>query len=155
MKNPRFSIICPAFNHERYGGWFIDSVLAQTVSDWELVIVDDCSSDNTAKIIKSYTDKRINFIQHKINGGINAFDYKLICDSAPSLKHEVAKRQYRAIKSIYKNKSKLYKQLSDKYTKYVSVAQSNGDVFIYNLLKWNDLSLLQKIKTVFMWKKIK
>ena len=72
MKNPRFSIICPAFNHERYVAWFIDSVLAQTVSDWELVIVDDCSSDNTAKIIKSYTDKRINFIQHKINGGINA-----------------------------------------------------------------------------------
>ena len=72
MKNPKFSIICPAFNHEKYVAWFIDSVLAQTVSDWELIIVDDCSSDNTAKIIKSYTDKRIKFIQHKINGGINA-----------------------------------------------------------------------------------
>ena len=72
MKHPKFSIICPAFNHEKYVAWFIDSVLAQTVSDWELVIVDDCSSDNTAKIIKSYTDKRIQFIQHKINGGINA-----------------------------------------------------------------------------------
>lgn len=72
MKYPKFSVICPAFNHEKYVAWFIDSVLAQTVSDWELVIVDDCSSDNTAKIIKSYTDKRIKFIQHKINGGINA-----------------------------------------------------------------------------------
>ena len=72
MAHPRFSIICPAFNHEKYVADFINSVIAQTVTDWELVIVDDCSSDNTAKIIKSYTDKRIKFIQHKINGGINA-----------------------------------------------------------------------------------
>lgn len=72
MKKPKFSVICPAFKHEKYVAWFIDSVLAQTVDDWELVIVDDCSPDNTPKIIKSYTDKRIKFIQHKTNGGINA-----------------------------------------------------------------------------------
>lgn len=72
MKKPKFSVICPAFNHEKYVGWFIDSVLAQTVEDWELVIVDDCSYDNTVNIIKSYNDKRIKFIQHKTNGGINA-----------------------------------------------------------------------------------
>jgi len=72
MKKVKFSVICPAFNHEKYVAWFIDSVLAQTVSDWELVIVDDCSSDKTPEIIKSYTDKRIKFIQHKTNGGINA-----------------------------------------------------------------------------------
>lgn len=72
MKKPKFSVICPAFNHEKYIAWFIDSVLAQTVDDWELVVVDDCSTDNTAEIIKSYNDKRIKFIQHKINGGINA-----------------------------------------------------------------------------------
>lgn len=111
--------------------------------------------DKPVYIYRQTNDSLWNSVNSIEQDLINAFDYKLICDSAPSLKHEVAKRQYRAIKSIYKNKSKLYKQLSDKYTKYVSVAQSNGDVFIYNLLKWNDLSLLQKIKTVFMWKKIK
>lgn len=86
---------------------------------------------------------------------VNAFDYKLICDSAPSLKNEILKRQYRAIKNIYKNKVKLRKQLSTKYDKYVSVAKNNGDVFIYNLLKWKDLPLLQKLKTVLVWRKLK
>ena len=72
MKKPRFSIICPAFNHQDYVACFIDSVLSQTVDNWELIIVDDCSPDNTPNIIKSYKDKRIKFIQHKTNSGINA-----------------------------------------------------------------------------------
>lgn len=111
--------------------------------------------DKTIYVYRQTNDSLWNSVNSIEQDLINAFDYKLICDSAPSLKHEIAKRQYRAVKNIYKNKSKLYKQLSDKYEKYVSIAKNNGDVFIYNLLKWNDLSLLQKIKTVFMWKKIK
>ena len=72
MANPRFSIICPAFNHEKYVSDFINSVIGQTVTDWELIIVDDCSSDNTVKIIKTFHDKRIKLVEHKTNGGINA-----------------------------------------------------------------------------------
>lgn len=111
--------------------------------------------DKTIYVYRQTNDSLWNSVNSIEQDLINAFDYKLICDSAPSLKHEIAKRQYRAVKNIYKNKSKLYKQLSDKYEKYVSIAKNNGDVFIYNLLKWNDLSLLQKIKTIFMWKKFK
>ena len=111
--------------------------------------------DKTIYVYRQTNDSLWNSVNSIEQDLINAFDYKLICDSAPSLKHEIAKRQYRAVKNIYKNKSKLYKQLSDKYEKYVYIKKNNGDVFIYNLLKWNDLSLLQKIKTVFMWKKIK
>lgn len=86
---------------------------------------------------------------------INAFDYKLICDSAPLLKHEIAKRQIRAIKSVYKNRKLLRKQLSDKYEKYVGMAEHNQDEFIYNLLNWNNLTLCQKIKLFFYYKKLK
>ena len=70
--NPKFSILCTSFNHERYVADFINSVLNQTYQDFELVIVDDCSSDKNVEIIKSFNDARIKFIQHEYNKGINA-----------------------------------------------------------------------------------
>lgn len=68
---PMVSILCASFNHERFVGMFIESVLAQTNPNWELIIVDDCSKDNNVNEIKKYSDKRIKFIQHKFNMGIN------------------------------------------------------------------------------------
>jgi teichuronic acid biosynthesis glycosyltransferase TuaG len=55
------SIITPSFNCCKYIGTTIDSVINQSFSDWELIIVDDCSTDNSTEIIKNYTksDQRI------------------------------------------------------------------------------------------------
>jgi glycosyltransferase involved in cell wall biosynthesis len=50
-----------SYNHERFVGQTIESVLSQSFSDFEFVIVDDGSSDGTAEVIRSYTDSRINF----------------------------------------------------------------------------------------------
>lgn len=72
MSNPKISIICPSYNHEKYVGYFIESVLAQTVQDFELIIVDDCSTDNNVKEIEKFYDKRIKLIKHEYNQGINA-----------------------------------------------------------------------------------
>lgn len=72
MNNPKVSIICPSYNHEKYVGYFIESVLAQTVQDFELVIVDDCSTDNNVKAIEKFRDDRIKLIKHGYNQGINA-----------------------------------------------------------------------------------
>ncbi len=72
MSNPKISIICPSYNHEKYVGYFIESVLAQTVQDFELIIVDDCSTDNNVKEIEKFHDKRIKLIKHEYNQGINA-----------------------------------------------------------------------------------
>ncbi|HFP7488384.1 TPA: glycosyltransferase family 2 protein [Campylobacter jejuni] len=69
---PKISILCPSFNHERYVGYFIESVLNQTFKDFELIIVDDCSSDENVKKIQAFKDERIKFIQHAYNKGINA-----------------------------------------------------------------------------------
>ena len=61
MSRPVVSIITPTYNHECFIGECIDSVLAQTYENWELIIVDDGSDDRTAEIIQNYaaTDKRI------------------------------------------------------------------------------------------------
>ena len=54
------SIIMPSYNTAKYIGESIDSVLAQTYSDWELIIVDDCSTDNTDEVVSKYlSDTRI------------------------------------------------------------------------------------------------
>jgi len=65
------SIITPTFNSEKYIEETIQSVLNQTYKNWELVIVDDASTDTTSKIIKELQDKdsRIQFLQLGINSG--------------------------------------------------------------------------------------
>lgn len=65
------SIIMPAYNAEPYIRGAIESVLAQTVQDWELLIIDDCSVDQTAQISLSYAkqDKRIHYLKNHINSG--------------------------------------------------------------------------------------
>lgn len=67
------SIIMPAYNSEKYIGKAIDSVLKQTYSDYELIVIDDCSTDNTYKIIqtKAKEDMRIHIYQNTENVGVS------------------------------------------------------------------------------------
>lgn len=66
---PKVSIILPTYNGEKYIQQSIDSVIDQTFMDWELIIVDDCSTDSTPKIVKAYADKdnRISVIHNDVN----------------------------------------------------------------------------------------
>lgn len=68
--NPEISIIVPVYNVEKYLKRCIDSILNQSFTDFELILVDDGSTDNSGKIIDEYAlkDKRIKVI-HKENGG--------------------------------------------------------------------------------------
>jgi len=68
----KVSIITPTFNHQRFIKKTIQSVLSQTHSNLEMIIIDDCSSDNTRQIIEKYAhnDSRIKPIFHKKNWGI-------------------------------------------------------------------------------------
>jgi len=63
------SITMPVFNCEKYIEDSISSVLAQTYSNWELIIVDDGSTDNTLKIVDKYDDARINVYKLEKNMG--------------------------------------------------------------------------------------
>ena len=71
MKKQIVSFLCPSFNHESYVKYFLDSLLAQTNPNWELILVDDCSSDNNVSEINKYKDKRIKLVQNPFNMGIN------------------------------------------------------------------------------------
>lgn len=74
MKIPKVSVIMPAYNTEKYVGEAIESILNQTFSDFEFIILNDGSTDNTAEIVKEYAkkDKRIKFIDNKKNQGFIA-----------------------------------------------------------------------------------
>jgi glycosyltransferase involved in cell wall biosynthesis len=63
------SIIVPAYNAEKYIAGAISSVLQQTYSHFELIIVDDDSQDHTTKIVRTFNDKRIKLIKHASNQG--------------------------------------------------------------------------------------
>lgn len=64
------SIITASYNYEQYIGETIQSVLNQTYTDWELIIVDDCSTDNSIEVIKSFKDERIKLFRNKKNLGL-------------------------------------------------------------------------------------
>ena len=63
------SIIMPSWNTERFIAETIQSVLDQTYTNWELIIVDDCSSDNTDEVVASFKDERIKYLHNKKNSG--------------------------------------------------------------------------------------
>lgn len=69
---PDVSVIMPVYNAAKYLQKAIDSILHQTLSDFELIIVNDCSTDESEFIIKLYTDNRIKFIQQPQNMGVVA-----------------------------------------------------------------------------------
>lgn len=56
---PLVSVIIPAYNHEKFIGAAIDSVLQQTMDDLELIVIDDGSTDRTGTLIRQYSDPRI------------------------------------------------------------------------------------------------
>lgn len=69
----RVSVCIPAYNSEKYIRKTIESIRVQTFEDWELIIVDDCSTDNTYKIIKKYEsmDSRIHAYKNEENLGMS------------------------------------------------------------------------------------
>jgi glycosyltransferase involved in cell wall biosynthesis len=70
--NPLVSVIIPAYNREKTISYCLDSVLNQTYTNLEVLIVDDCSTDGTIKMIESYNDNRIKIIKLDKNSGAQA-----------------------------------------------------------------------------------
>jgi len=67
---PELSIIMPLFNTGRYAGDAVQSLLSQSFSDFELIVVDDASTDGSAEVIRSFRDPRINMLTNEKNQGI-------------------------------------------------------------------------------------
>jgi glycosyltransferase involved in cell wall biosynthesis len=69
---PKVTVLMPVYNAAKYIGEAIDSVLQQTFTDFELLIINDGSTDNTKEVIHFYDDNRIILIDHLANRGIAA-----------------------------------------------------------------------------------
>lgn len=69
MEQGLVSIIMPSWNTENYIAESIQSVINQTYENWELIIVDDCSTDNTDEVVKAFDDQRIKYLKNEKNSG--------------------------------------------------------------------------------------
>ncbi len=89
----KISVIIPVYNVEKYVGQCIESILAQTLQDFEIVIVDDCSPDGSMQVVRKYSDgdSRFHIVRHERNMGLMQTrksgysvakgEYLMFCDS--------------------------------------------------------------------------
>lgn len=70
---PEISVVVPVYNTEKYLKKCLDSICKQTLSDIEIICVDDCSSDNSSVILQEFAgkDRRIKVINHTVNQGVS------------------------------------------------------------------------------------
>lgn len=72
MEQPAISVVVPLYNNEEYVGECLESILNQTFQDFEVIVVDDCSTDNSVAIVESYAPKfdgRLRLAQTEENSG--------------------------------------------------------------------------------------
>lgn len=66
---PKISVCIPTYNRSHFLPFAIDSVFAQTIADWELIVCDDGSTDSTPELMSRYQDARIRYVRHDRNVG--------------------------------------------------------------------------------------
>src|SRR5690349_8432002 len=69
---PLFSVVVTTYNREDIVRRCVDSVLAQTLDDFEVVVVDDASTDDTVAALERYEDPRVRVVAHEVNRGISS-----------------------------------------------------------------------------------
>ena len=67
--NPTVSVVIPTYNREQFIERSIKSVLNQTYQDFEIIVVDDASIDNTKEVVAGFNDQRIKYVRHEKNRG--------------------------------------------------------------------------------------
>src|SRR5262245_24449723 len=69
-ESPKVTVVIPVYNRERYVAAAIESILAQTFPDFELLVIDDGSADRSREVIRSYRDPRLHLVCNETNLGI-------------------------------------------------------------------------------------
>jgi glycosyltransferase involved in cell wall biosynthesis len=69
QREPQLSILIPTYNYGRFLGEAVESVLSQTLSDFEVFVIDNASTDNTREVMQKYKDPRLEFIVNPQNRG--------------------------------------------------------------------------------------
>jgi teichuronic acid biosynthesis glycosyltransferase TuaG len=116
---PIVSIITPCYNSESYIKETINSVIQQTFKEWELIIVDDCSTDSSPEIIKSFCfDKRIKYFKTERNSG------------SPALPRNIGIQESRGEYIAFLDSDDLW--LPNKLESQIKFSESNDASFIYS-----------------------
>ena len=111
------SIVMPSYNTERFIKETIESVLAQSYSAWELIIVDDCSTDDTDDVVNQYlADERIRYIKNDTNSGA-------------AVSRNRALREAKGKWIAFLDSDDLWEP--DKLQKQISFMEENGHYFSY------------------------
>ena len=115
--NDLVSVIMPSYNTANFIGKSIEAVKAQTYKNWELLIVDDCSNDDTDEVVKQYlSDERIKYIKNEINSGA-------------AMSRNKALREARGRWIAFLDSDDLW--MPDKLEKQISFMEKNGYHFSY------------------------
>lgn len=130
------SIIMPSYNTGKYIAESIKSVIAQTYTDWELIIVDDASTDNTDEVVKKFTElAEVNFRERHCEGlqgdaAIQKIHYfKNAHNSGAAVSRNRALREARGKWIAFLDSDDLW--VPDKLEKQVSFMEKNGYAFTY------------------------
>lgn len=111
------SIIMPTYNCGRFIKESIDSVLAQTYSNWELIIMDDCSTDDTKSVVHTYNDPRIHYLSNEHNMGA-------------ALTRNRALREAKGRYIAFLDSDDLW--MPEKLEKQIAFMETNGYAFTYH-----------------------
>jgi glycosyltransferase involved in cell wall biosynthesis len=114
--SPLISVIIPAYNHERFIGPAIESVLQQTWKHLELIVIDDGSKDSTGKVAQSYTDPRLSYYHQENQDAYNTINRGL----------SLAKGEYIAIL----NSDDIY--TTDRLEKLLAIQQESGAACVFS-----------------------
>lgn len=145
---PEISVIVPVYNVEKYIHRCVDSILKQTFTDFELILVDDGSPDNCGKICDEYAEKdnRIKVI-HKKNGGLSSArnagldiatgKYVMFCDSDDYVTPDWCEKLYNA---IIKNPtsfivSNIYKVIDNSIIPSCKITESSNNITYFDIYK--------------------
>jgi len=74
MPSPLISVVIPAYNHERFVGRAVESVLNQRVEDLELIVIDDGSVDGTGAVVQGFRDPRLTYLRQENRDAYNALN---------------------------------------------------------------------------------
>lgn len=148
MNNAKVSIIVPTYNRAHIIGRSVESVLAQTYADFELVLVDDGSTDETKELIESYQDERICYYYAGQNQGVSAarnygiekarYDYIAFQDSDDIWHPNKLEKQMQALLQAGADEGFVYHKIQYLFgenrfaiipNEEVPMAQKTGDIF--------------------------
>ena len=164
MKNIKLSIIIPTYNVEKYISKTLDSILKQEYNNYEIIIIDDGSTDNTLNIIKTYKDKRIKLLSENNEGVSSARnkgikeakgDYLIFVDGDDYLEDFALKYIVDEINSSKKNTTfiGLFNTIFEKGCRRNCKCEELESIYIDNIKKEKVLDYLYTKRIIFtLWR---